>query len=165
MTQVIAVANSLDPDQTRQKVFPLILKLFMSSGSNDGKDGSFKIWLVFFYGDNETLIKWTTCQPKQNENHQRTKDKRYPMQKPVFGITGQVRFKPASLATETSYSIEIGYPAIYRQWTTKMLIRLRRCMKLLKKIFFQKCPNIIRKTWLHPMVICAKISNWPIRFG
>ena len=28
------------------------------------------------------------------------------MQKPVFGITGQVRFKPASLATETSYSIE-----------------------------------------------------------
>ena len=29
------------------------------------------------------------------------------MQKPVFGITGQVRFKPDSLATETSYSIEI----------------------------------------------------------
>ena len=67
----------------------------------------FKIWLVFFYGDNETLIKWTICQPKQNENHQRTKDKRYPMQKPVFCITSQVRFKPASLATETSYSIEI----------------------------------------------------------
>ena len=39
MTQMIAVANSLDPDQTRQKVFPLILKLFMSSGSNDGKNG------------------------------------------------------------------------------------------------------------------------------
>ena len=39
VTQVIAVANSLDPDQTRQKVFPLILKLSMSSGSNDGKNG------------------------------------------------------------------------------------------------------------------------------
>ena len=43
MTLMIAVVNSLDPDQTRQKVFPLILKLFMSSGSNDGKNGSFKI--------------------------------------------------------------------------------------------------------------------------
>ena len=40
LTQVIAVANSLDPDQTRQKVFPLILKLSMSSGSNDGKNGN-----------------------------------------------------------------------------------------------------------------------------
>ena len=39
LTQVIAVANRLDPDQTRQKVFPLILKLSMSSGSNDGKNG------------------------------------------------------------------------------------------------------------------------------
>ena len=39
VTQVIAVANSLDPDQTRQKVFPLILMLSMSSGSNDGKNG------------------------------------------------------------------------------------------------------------------------------
>ena len=39
LTQVIAVANNLDPDQTRQKVFPLILKLSMSSGSNDGKNG------------------------------------------------------------------------------------------------------------------------------
>ena len=39
MTQVIAVANSLDPDRTQQKVFPLILKLSMSSGSNDGKNG------------------------------------------------------------------------------------------------------------------------------
>ena len=103
LTQVIAVANSLDPDQTRQKVFPLIVKWVQWWK----KWQSFKIWLVFFYGDNETLIKWTTCQPKQNENHQRTKDKRYPMQKSVFGITGQVRFKPASLATETSYIIEI----------------------------------------------------------
>ena len=39
VTQVIAVANSLDPDQTRQKVFPLILMLSMSSGSNDRKNG------------------------------------------------------------------------------------------------------------------------------
>ena len=39
MTQVIAVANSLDPDQTRQKAFPLKLKLSRSSGSNDGKNG------------------------------------------------------------------------------------------------------------------------------
>ena len=39
VTQVIAVANSLDPDQTRQKVFPLILMLSMSSGSNDEKNG------------------------------------------------------------------------------------------------------------------------------
>ena len=39
LTQAIAVANSLDPDQTRQKVSPLILKLSMSSGSNDGKNG------------------------------------------------------------------------------------------------------------------------------
>ena len=39
LKQVIAVANSLDPDQTQQKVFPLILKLSMSSGSNDGKNG------------------------------------------------------------------------------------------------------------------------------
>ena len=39
VTQVIAVASSLDPDQTRQKVFPLILMLSMSSGSNDGKNG------------------------------------------------------------------------------------------------------------------------------
>ena len=39
MTQVIAVASSLDPDQTRQKVFSLILMLSMSSGSNDGKNG------------------------------------------------------------------------------------------------------------------------------
>ena len=38
--QLIAVANSLDPDQARQKVFPLILKLSMSSGSNDGKNGT-----------------------------------------------------------------------------------------------------------------------------
>ena len=62
VTQVIAVANSLDPDQARQKVFPLILMLSMSSRSNDGK-----------------------------------------------------------------------------------------------MVFFQKCPYIIRKTWLHPMDICAKI--------
>ena len=39
LTQVIAVANSLDLDQARQKVFPLVLKLSMSSGSNDGKNG------------------------------------------------------------------------------------------------------------------------------
>ena len=38
LTQVIAVANSLDPDQT-DKVFPLILKLSVSSGSNDRKNG------------------------------------------------------------------------------------------------------------------------------
>ena len=38
LTQVIAVANSLDQDQARQKVFPLILKLSMSSGSKDGKN-------------------------------------------------------------------------------------------------------------------------------
>ena len=44
VTQVIAVANSLDLDQAQQKVFPLILKLSMLSGSNDGKNGKvFKI--------------------------------------------------------------------------------------------------------------------------
>ena len=45
MTPVIAVANSLDPDQARQKVFVLILKFSRSSGSNDGKNSfkSFKI--------------------------------------------------------------------------------------------------------------------------
>ena len=39
VTQVIAVANSLDPDQTLQKVFPLKSKPSRSSGSNDGKNG------------------------------------------------------------------------------------------------------------------------------
>ena len=58
VTQVIAVANSLDLDQARQKVFPLILKLSMLSGSNDGKMAKFlKYDWCFFYGDNETLIK------------------------------------------------------------------------------------------------------------
>ena len=37
--QVIAVANSLDPDQARQKVFSFILKLSRSNGSNDEKNG------------------------------------------------------------------------------------------------------------------------------
>ena len=41
LTQVIAVANSLDLDQARQKVFPFVLKLSMSSGSNDGKMAKF----------------------------------------------------------------------------------------------------------------------------
>ena len=39
VTQVIAVANSLDPDQTLQKVFTLKSKLSRSSRSNDGKNG------------------------------------------------------------------------------------------------------------------------------
>ena len=39
VTQVIAVANSLDPDQAREKVFLLKLKLSRSSRSNDGKNG------------------------------------------------------------------------------------------------------------------------------
>ena len=39
LTQVIAAANSLDLDQARQLDFPLILKLSMSSGSNEGKNG------------------------------------------------------------------------------------------------------------------------------
>ena len=39
LTQVIAAENSLDLDQARQLDFPLILKLSMSSGSNEGKNG------------------------------------------------------------------------------------------------------------------------------
>ena len=39
MMQVIAVANSLDPDQARQKVFSFFLKLSRSNGSNDEKNG------------------------------------------------------------------------------------------------------------------------------
>ena len=59
VTQVIAVADSLDPDQVRQKVFPLILKLSRSSGrSNDGKNGKvLKYDRRFFMEFNQTLIK------------------------------------------------------------------------------------------------------------
>ena len=58
VTQVIAVANSLDPDQTRQKVFPLKLKLSRSSGSNDGKNGKvLKYDWHFFMEFNQTLIR------------------------------------------------------------------------------------------------------------
>ena len=52
--------------------------------------------------------------------------------KPVFGVFEQVRLKPASAATEASYRLEIldietGYIILSRQWTIKVLIRLRRC--------------------------------------
>ena len=49
VTQVIAVANSLDPDQTRQKGFPLILMLSMSNGSNDGKNGKVLKYDWYFF--------------------------------------------------------------------------------------------------------------------
>ena len=58
MMQVIAVANSLDPDQTRQKVFRLKLKLPRSSGSNDGKNGQvLKYDWHFFMEFSQTLIR------------------------------------------------------------------------------------------------------------
>ena len=54
------------------------------------------------------------------------------MRKPVFGVCDQVRLKRACSATETSQSLEILDLAsidimLFRQQTTKMLIRLRGC--------------------------------------
>ena len=48
------------------------------------------------------------------------------------GVSDQVRLKPACSATETSYNLEISAIEsrdiiISKQWTTKALIRLRRC--------------------------------------
>ena len=58
MTQMIAVANSLDPDQAPQKFFPLKLKLSRSSGSNDKKNGKvLKYDWRFIMEFNQTLIK------------------------------------------------------------------------------------------------------------
>ena len=48
VTQVIAVANSLDPDQARQKVFSFILKLSRSNGSNDEKNGKVLLLWIFY---------------------------------------------------------------------------------------------------------------------
>ena len=52
--------------------------------------------------------------------------------KPVFRGFDKVRLKPASAATEASYRLEISDIEIRgiilpRQWTTKALIKLRRC--------------------------------------
>ena len=54
------------------------------------------------------------------------------MRKSVFGISDQVRLKPACSATETSYGLGIVTVAsvgiiLSRQQTTKALIRLCRC--------------------------------------
>ena len=52
--------------------------------------------------------------------------------KPVFGVSDQVRLKPACTAKETSYRLEISVIAsrdiiLSRWWITKVLIRLCRC--------------------------------------
>ena len=54
------------------------------------------------------------------------------MRKPVFGVSDQVRLKPACSATEASQSLEISAIAsrgiiLSRQRTTKALIRLHGC--------------------------------------
>ena len=103
MTQMKAVANSLDPE-----VFPLKLNLSRSSGSNDGKKGKELKYVLHFYGVQPNLnqVNYLSAQTKITKGLV-DKDMRHPMQKSVFGISNQVRFKPASSATETSYSIEI----------------------------------------------------------
>ena len=105
MTQVKAVANSLDPE-----VFPLKLNLSRSSGSNDGKKGKELKYDLHFYGVQPNLnqVNYLSAQTKMKITKGLVdKDMRHPMQKSVLGISNQVRFKPASSATETSYSIEI----------------------------------------------------------
>ena len=52
--------------------------------------------------------------------------------KPVFRVSDKVRFKPVTLAKETSYEIEITLIAgldmiLSNKQATKALIRLRRC--------------------------------------
>ena len=54
------------------------------------------------------------------------------MRKPVFRVCDQVRLKPASSATEASWSLAISYIAttgtiLSKQQTIKVLIRLRGC--------------------------------------
>ena len=54
------------------------------------------------------------------------------MRKPVFGVSDQVRHKPACAATEASQGLEISDietrdNILSRQQTTKVLIRLREC--------------------------------------
>ena len=52
--------------------------------------------------------------------------------KPVFRVSDTVRLKPVSLATETSWKIEISHVAsleiiFFNKWITKTLIRLWEC--------------------------------------
>ena len=52
--------------------------------------------------------------------------------RPVFGVCNQLRLKPACSATDTSWGLEISAIAsrgiiLSRQWTAKVLIRLRGC--------------------------------------
>ena len=54
------------------------------------------------------------------------------VRKPVFGVSDQVRLKPACSATEATLTLEILDIAsigivLFKQLTTKVLIRLRKC--------------------------------------
>ena len=67
MMQVIAVENSLDPDQTRQKVFPLKLKLSRSSGSNDGINGKVLKYDWHFFMEFSQTLNQVNCLSAQTK--------------------------------------------------------------------------------------------------
>ena len=78
--------------------------------------------------------------------------------KPVFRICNQVRLKPVCAVTETRKRLEISDTEtrdiiLSRQWTTKVLIKLRRLI----------CVFVVR-IW-HQQVFSWRGSNSPISFS
>ena len=78
------------------------------------------------------------------------------MRKPVFGVSDQVRLKLACSATETNYSLEILDTEtrgiiLSKQWTTKVLIRLRRCTGWSAPLLFAYGKNRFSHDMAHMM--------------